>query len=317
MAKAILVLRQYPWTLIAAMFLFVCSLALAASTMGVIRPNGGDDQGSGMGGTGKSGPFNDSGFGGTGGPSPFIGDNDDENNELNPDELDRNELEQLEQTDNLDPMGNIPGASWMPRETETAEIPADIQPLIDIQRSPLVDPLRQHNPESGDTLHILDPAADSHLPSYERKQLQMAESGEIQTPDHSLEIHLSVPKTDTLPEANIEQFSLEQLARTADTSTQETAEASTEQDNTAIASEPQSSAADDTEMSEPRVAEPEIPVIDAINLATGEDAADERELTRELLPDRFQRPELPPMQQVRPAVSRPAITAPPTKPMRI
>jgi hypothetical protein len=308
MARAILVLRQYPWTLIAAVFLFVCSLALAASTMGIIRPNGGDDQGSGMGGTGKQGPFNDSGFGGTGGPSPFLGDNDNNDEQQNPD-------------DDLDPMGNIPGASWMPRETETAEIPADIQPLIDIQQSPLLDPLRQHNPENGDTLRILDPAADSHLPAYERKQLQMAESGNMPAPEQSLEIHLNVPKADTLPEANIQQFSLEQLARSTDSDTPE-AEAPQEQ---ALSDTPHSDSAIAAEQSRPEVdaeremtaPDTEIPVIDAINLANGQDSAEERELTREQLPDRIQRPDLPPMQRVRPAVSRPAITAPRPQPMHI
>lgn len=292
MARAILVLRQYPWTLIAAMFLFVCSLALAASTMGIIRPNGGDDQGSGMGGTGKNGPFNDSGFGGTGGPSPFIGDNVDERDQQQQDDTDSN---------SIDPMGNIPGGAWMPREIETAEIPEDMQPLIEMQKTPLVDPLRrQHNPENGDTLHILDPASESHLPAFERKQLQMAESNEIPAPDQSLEIHLTVPDTEILPDAGIQQFSLEQLARS---SADETAQR--DEETAAI------------EQNAPPVDNRAIPVIDAINLANGRESADEREQTRDQLPDRIQRPELPPMQRVRPAVSRPAITAPPPQPMRI
>lgn len=292
MARAILVLRHYPWTLIAAMFLFVCSLALAASTLGIIRPNGGDDQGSGMGGTGKSGPFNDSGFGGTGGPSPFIGNSTDE----------RDQQDQNDADDNaIDPMGNIPGASWMPREVETADIPEDLQPLIEMQKTPLVDPLRrQHNPENGDTLHILDPASDSHLPAFERKQLQMAESNEIPTPEPSLEIHLTVPDTESLPEADIQQFSLEQLARSSES------EAVQGHEETAV-----------VEQNSPSVDDRTIPVIDAINLANGEESLDEREQTRDQLPDRIQRPELPPMQRVRPAVSRPAITAPPPKPMHI
>lgn len=288
MARAIQVLRQYPWTLIAAMFLFVCSLALAASTLGIIRPNGGEDQGSGMGGTGKNGPFNDSGFGGTGGPSPFLGDSGEES--------DQTESERSDDT--LTPMGNIPGASWMPRETETAEIPEEMQPLIEIQQTPLVDPLKQHNPENGDTLRILDPAADSHLPAYERKQLQMAESGNVPEPGDSLEIHLTVPDTESMPEADIEQFSLEQLARSESQTTSE--------EETAPV----------PENSEQPVSNTTIPVIDAINLANGQDAEDEREQTREQLPERIQRPELPPMQRVRPAVSRPAVTPPP-KPMHI
>ncbi|WP_157885682.1 hypothetical protein [Pseudohongiella nitratireducens] len=292
MARAILIRRQYPWTLIAAMFLFVCSLALAASTLGIIRPAGGDDQGSGMGGTGKNGPFNDSGFGGTGGPSPFLGDSGEEREQEDSDLSD----------ETIDPMGNVPGASWMPRETETAEIPEEMQPLIELQQTPLVDPLKQHNPENGDTLHILDPASDSHLPLYERKQLQTADSGETPVEDSTLEIHLTVPDTDSLPQAEIQRYSLEQLARS------EAAQDATKEQE-------QAEAADDSRR--PATDDDSIPVIDAINLANGTDSSDEREQTREQLPERIQRPELPPMQRVRPAVSRPAVTAPRPQPMRI
>lgn len=71
MPRAILLIRSYPITLIVAVFLFLCSLALATSSIGKMGA-GGDDEGSGMGGTGRNGEFGGSGFGGTGGPSPFF-----------------------------------------------------------------------------------------------------------------------------------------------------------------------------------------------------------------------------------------------------
>ncbi len=73
MPRAILALRRYPATMLLAAFLFAASLILAATSMGTVTGGGeGDDGGSGIGGTGKSGEFGGSGFGGTGGPSPFF-----------------------------------------------------------------------------------------------------------------------------------------------------------------------------------------------------------------------------------------------------
>ncbi len=70
MPRAIQAIRSYPVALLLAGLLFLCSLALATASIGKII--GGDDEGSGMGGTGRSGDFGGSGFGGTGGPSPFF-----------------------------------------------------------------------------------------------------------------------------------------------------------------------------------------------------------------------------------------------------
>ncbi len=73
MPRAILALRRYPATMLLAAMLFAASLILAATSLGTVSGGGeGDDGGSGIGGTGKSGEFGGSGFGGTGGPSPFF-----------------------------------------------------------------------------------------------------------------------------------------------------------------------------------------------------------------------------------------------------
>lgn len=70
MPKAILAIRRYPVTLGLATVLFLASLILATSSIGKILGDG-DDEGSGMGGTGRHGG---SGLGGTG--APFLGDQD-------------------------------------------------------------------------------------------------------------------------------------------------------------------------------------------------------------------------------------------------
>src|SRR5690606_22376492 len=107
MPKAILALRKYPLAILMAMVLFVCTLILATSSIGIIR--GGGDEGSGLGGTGRDGLPGSSGFGGTGGPSPFFGD-----------------AGTTEPENDDDPFGgqNLDDwpAPWLPRETETARI---------------------------------------------------------------------------------------------------------------------------------------------------------------------------------------------------
>lgn len=70
MPRAIIAIRNYPVALLLAALLFFASLMLAAGSLGYI---GGDDEGSGLGGTGKNGDFGGSGLGGTGAPSPFFG----------------------------------------------------------------------------------------------------------------------------------------------------------------------------------------------------------------------------------------------------
>lgn len=74
MPRAIIAIRNYPVALLLAALLFAASLMLAAGSLGYI---GGDDEGSGLGGTGKNGDFSGSGLGGTGAPSPFFGASED------------------------------------------------------------------------------------------------------------------------------------------------------------------------------------------------------------------------------------------------
>lgn len=69
MPGAILAIRNYPAALLLAALLFAASLVLAAGSLGYI---GGDDEGSGLGGTGKNGDFGSGGPGGSGSPDPFF-----------------------------------------------------------------------------------------------------------------------------------------------------------------------------------------------------------------------------------------------------
>lgn len=76
MPRAIRAIREYPTALLLAALLFAASLVLAAGSLGYI--GGGDDEGSGLGGTGRNGDFGGSGLGGTGAPNPFLGENDND-----------------------------------------------------------------------------------------------------------------------------------------------------------------------------------------------------------------------------------------------
>ena len=296
MPRAILALRNYPIALLAALLLFVCTLLLATASGGVIR-GGGDDQGSGMGGTGKSGGFGDSGFGGTGGPSPFLGDAGDAGDtDADADYGDRNHR--------ADPQSDWP-APWLPREfppqaQETARIPDDMQPLIELQRNPPVDPFRtapfrtdpvRTDPadqpgtspaDNADTLRIIDPD-NSALPPHARHLMQLADSGEQMIEEAPSEIRLTVPEIPAAEDVGIEQYTMDDLAEYSgnNTGTVEIAESLTEVES------------------------------ETVNALIDESA------DRRISPERFQRPELPPIQRMRPAVDRASIMPPRVQPMRI
>jgi hypothetical protein len=189
MPRAILALRRYPTAILMAIVLFLCSLLIATNSIGtilinggVINGGGGEDQGSGMGGTGKSGMPGDSGFGGTGGPSPFLGD------------ADTDEAREQEDSTSADLQDNWP-APWFPREQETASIPAEIAPLIELQRNPPEDPFRDGSllfPGEPDALRMLD--EDNSAPSlYMRQLLELANTPDLPVESPALEINVQIP----------------------------------------------------------------------------------------------------------------------------
>jgi len=266
MPKTILAMRRYPTALVMALALFLFSLLLATNSIGTILNGGGDDQGSGMGGTGKSGMPGDSGFGGTGGPSPFLGDTG-----ITTDSIDESDAPVSDAI-----LDDWP-APWLPREQETAAIPADIAPLIEMQRNPPQDPFR--NAESmqraeADTLRSLD--QQDTVPSlYLRQLIKLAESDEQSTVAPQLEISLQIPGIKA-PEP-IAMPVLQQPH---------------------MDTRPDSLANNDTEQF------PEI--------LTETQQPDPRQNT-----ERIQRPELPPFQRLRPAVDRASIVPARPQPMRI
>lgn len=280
MPRAILALRHYPIAILMALVLFLCSLLIATNSIGtilnnggVINSGGGDDQGSGMGGTGKSGMPGDSGFGGTGGPSPFLGD-------AAIDDADQGDNSTSTQAQDTWP------APWLPREQETASIPADIAPLIDIQRNPPQDPFRDDSllfSGEPDALRILD-EKDSSPSLYMRQLLELASSPELPTESPRLEISVQIP--DIMAPEPAFLFDLHQQ-----TAQQQTTQQLEPTEQTSMVS----STTD------------ELPEI-----VTETSQPDSRQNN-----ERVHRPELPPFQRLRPAVDRASIAPARPQPMRI
>lgn len=301
MPKAILALRSYPLAILMALLLFACSLLLASRSTGIIG-GGNEDGGSGMGGTGRSEMPGDSGFGGTGGPRPFLGEI-----ESAPD----NQQDEHELSDTPSP--------WLPRETETATIPEEIVPLLEMQRNPLRDPTLPApslTPEDPDALRILE-LDTSGLPSHLRQQLDLATSGEAMTESAPVEIHLQIPEIsapDPLDIPALTRQTQPQQATLAETPTEE-ALFEVETDPSVVTPEviltgetaPVSSQLPNGALAERN--ETEIPEI----VTEAQDSTDPRATT-----ERVQRPELPPFQRMRPAVDRTTIApASRPQPMRI
>ena len=264
---------------------------LATSSIGIIR--GGGDEGSGLGGTGRDGLPGSSGFGGTGGPSPFFGD-----------------AGTTEPENDDDPFGgqNLDDwpAPWLPRETETARIPDEIAPLIEIQRNPFRDPTRNlQTPENPGELRIIEDETSS-LPAHLRQQMDLANTAEAFTEQPSLEIRVRIPEIEPPAPLVLSQ----RLVETADV--------------TAVVTEHE---ALEREVQD---AEEETPAAVVDTRALAENAAEQTEEIPEIITEaaeqtdprtsteRIQRPELPPFQRLRPAVDR-ASVAPSARPqpMRI
>lgn len=291
MPKAILALRSYPLAIVMALVLFLCSLILATSSTGII--GGGEDGGSGMGGTGKSGMPGDSGFGGTGGPNPFLGEVED-----------NTDLQDSEQQSADWP------APWLPRETETAIIPDEIAPLLELQRNPLRDPTLQAPalfPDNSDgALRIIEQDT-SGLPTHLRQQLELANSGEAMTELAPVEIRIQIPEISApdpvdvpvvrrqpdIQQAQHTEATDQDLLQTPGNSPAGEAEAASQASGSNVLADRQNE---------------QIPEI----LTETPEVTDPRTAT-----ERIQRPELPPFQRMRPAVDRASILPARPQPMRI
>lgn len=284
MPKAILALRSYPLAILMALVLFVCSFLIATSSIGTIG-GGGDDQGSGMGGTGKTGGYNgDSGFGGTGGPSPFLGSTD-----------------AADSTDDAGTDSNTPDSLIEPflqqLDTETARIPDDMRPLIELQRN---SPQRPDFHDSAPALDILDDDRQE-VPPHARRLLDMAEASDATMVAPTLEIQVQIPENTGTDD--IERFRMEVAEPEAST----------------LSAEPDSA---DEARGIPLILE-QLPA-EGIAGNDADAGADDSliedkplDSNRPLIPERIQRPELPPFQRMRPAVDRASIAPPRPRPMQI
>jgi hypothetical protein len=287
MPRAILALRRYPIAILMALVLFLCSLLIATNSIGtilinggVINGGGGEDQGSGMGGTGKSGVPGDSGFGGTGGPSPFLGEAGTDDRDLD------------ENPTSIESQDGWP-APWLPREQEMASIPAEIAPLIEIQRNPPQDPFLDESlvfPGEPDALRILD--EDSSVPSlYMRQLLEL-----VNTPDVSNGTSSGV-SNGVSTELPIESPRLEISVQIPVILAPEPAASLPEIQQPELTQQPSLAASNAEELPE---------------IVTETNQPDPRQNT-----ERVQRPELPPFQRMRPAVDRASIAPARPQPMRI
>lgn len=299
MPKAILALRSYPLAMLMAALLFLCTLILATSSTGIVGGGGGGDEGSGLGGTGKSGVPGDSGFGGTGGPSPFLGtvDSGDQN------------------TDNAAHGGQDPDdwpAPWLPRETETAAIPEEIAPLIELQRNPLRDPTRNPPPlfpDNPDALRIIEQDSSS-LPAHLRRQLDLANSGQTFAEQPPLEIQLQIPEL-TAPEASDPALLLQHTPDVQTASQDVTPEPDPQtpkSESDSLSGELESTSTSNDIRTVADHSDEEIPEI----ITESSQQTDPRNAT-----ERIQRPELPPFQRMRPAVDRASVLPSRPQPMRI
>lgn len=280
MPKAILAMRTYPATLLLAILLFLVTLIITTGSLGKVRSGGdGGDGGSGMGGTGKSGEFGGSGFGGTGGPSPFFTTSSDS--------------EEQRKT----PQFSIPGADQSapviiaqdPQATDsnTTDTPSEISNRVieAIDSNPLAEETRVEIAQSADQV---DSAAQE--PEQSVAPLQLVELQQVE-----------------------QNQAIEELQETAPSQVIEPAlENSQPERQIAIAPEKN----DALEMSSPeRESEQQIAETIAVKLDT-EQQASEQTRDRDGLPDRIQRPDLPPFQRIRP-IERPALMPPRVQPMHI
>lgn len=304
MPKAILALRSYPLAILMALLLFLCSLLLATSSTGIIG-SGGEDSGSGMGGTGKSGLPGDSGFGGTGGPNPFLGESD----------ADTDEQRQQDPADWPTP--------WLQRETETAQIPEEIAPLIELQRNPLRDPTLQPTPlypDNPDMLRIIE-QDNSGLPAHLRQQLDLANSGEVMTESAPIEIRLQIPEIPAPDPVDVPVLQRQLEAQQAQLETPVSNETDQESDEGSPTVTPQSVTPDTQLPGEAEAASQQSgnnTVAERSNKNIPEIVTETPEVTDpRTSTERIQRPELPPFQRMRPAVDRASVLPARPQPMRI
>lgn len=288
MPKAILAMRTYPATLLLAILLFLATLLITTGSLGKVRSGGdggdGGDGGSGMGGTGKSGDFGGSGFGGTGGPSPFFTSTDS--------------TEQESQEQHKTPQFSIPALDQS-------------APVI-IAQDPQTDNALSPDSPSELSERVIE-AIDSN-PLLEETRVEIAQGNEQEEPanaalaqNHSELQLVELQRAPQQPVPDSLQRPQEPLQEIDITK----GSAPTERQLAAAVEEQQN-----TELSKPqRENDQQLAETIAVKL-DNEQQASEQTRDRDGLPERIQRPDLPPFQRIRP-IERPALMPPRVQPMRI
>jgi hypothetical protein len=289
MPRAVLAIRSYPITMLIALCVFLLTLAITTGSLGTVGGGGDDgDGGSGMGGTGKSGEFGGSGFGGTGAPSPFFGLIDPEPADANsPDETAHQETPQ-------------PSGLFGVEETTIAiyEAPTNIPvitPNRNVQADDAVADVVTPPAQLTENLQVpldINPLTEE-IPTRLAQPSPPVDLTNDATSSNGPESRLAFSTAD---QVNTDQM----LTRTEETLSE--AAGSTEslrEESESIKPEPLQ-----------QLAEANAPA----NTSDG-DASSET-LDRSNLPERIQRPELPPFQRITP-VQRPTLLPPRVQPMRI
>jgi hypothetical protein len=280
MPKAILAIRTYPATLLLALLIFLATLLITTGSLGKVRSGGdGGDGGSGMGGTGKSGEFGGSGFGGTGGPSPFFTSTDSEEQQKTP----QFSIPSREQAAPV-----IIAQDPLVEESPSIESPSVLSERIieAIDSNPLLEATRKEIAQSTEqTEETLETASQS------RPALQLVELNN--TPEQPVLDSLQRPQPPFQDTESIQE-SLQALRQVVT--------APVEKENAEL-SQPQRQ--NDQQFAENI----------AVKLDT-EQQVSEQTRDRDGLPERIQRPDLPPFQRIRP-IERPALMPPRVQPMRI
>lgn len=284
MPKAILAMRTYPATLLLAVLLFLATLLITTGSLGKVRSGGdGGDGGSGMGGTGKSGEFGGSGFGGTGGPSPFFTSTDSTERDSQPQQkTPQFSIPTLDRAAPVivaqDPQTGGTISTDTPNELSERVIEAiDSNPL---REETLIEIAQSSEPDEATTQVM------PQVVPQDRAQLQLVELNN--TPEQ--------PRVQS-PHAPLQGSDLAQQSLPAERQI-----ATAEKESTEL-SKPQ------------RANEQQLAETIAVKLDT-EQQTSEQTLDRDGLPERIQRPDLPPFQRIRP-IERPALMPPRVQPMRI
>lgn len=285
MPKAILAIRTYPATLLLAILLFLATLLITTGSLGKVRSGGdGGDGGSGMGGTGKTGEFGGSGFGGTGGPSPFFTSTDSTSTD-----------------------------SEEQQKTPQFRIPTHDQsaPVI-IAQDPQVDGSISAESPNELSERVIE-AIDSN-PLIEETRIEIAQSSE-QT-ESTLET-AAQDRTDLQLvelQSSPEQSKLDSLQRPQNPFEDSDSIIESQQPERQIATLPAEKENSDLSKSL-RENEQQVAETISVKLDTEQQTSDQTR-DRDGLPERIQRPDLPPFQRIRP-IERPALMPPRVQPMRI